>query len=118
MQKPPKKKIARAIKEHDDLGRKKPKLRHERCHGLGKHYKKRHQNKHHEGKCKKKFCDYHGLCYHDTDECNFVQACREHIQTTHRITEKQRLRQVRFVKDAKRCTKRRGLTGKEVKDLN
>eukprot|EP00957_Ditylum_brightwellii_P187616 14286359-Ditylum_brightwellii.AAC.1 len=32
--------------------------------------------------------------------------------------EQQRLWQVRFVKDAKRRAKRRGLTGKEVKDLN
>eukprot|EP00957_Ditylum_brightwellii_P074408 5653497-Ditylum_brightwellii.AAC.1 len=36
----------------------------------------------------------------------------------HRITEQQRLWQVWFVKDAKRCAKRHGLTGKEVKDLN
>eukprot|EP00957_Ditylum_brightwellii_P088239 6721969-Ditylum_brightwellii.AAC.1 len=32
--------------------------------------------------------------------------------------EQQRLRQVWFVKDAKRHAKRHGLTGKEVKDLN
>eukprot|EP00957_Ditylum_brightwellii_P033609 2548143-Ditylum_brightwellii.AAC.1 len=32
--------------------------------------------------------------------------------------EQQRLRQVRFVKDAERRAKRRDLTGKEVKDLN
>eukprot|EP00957_Ditylum_brightwellii_P048657 3691996-Ditylum_brightwellii.AAC.1 len=36
----------------------------------------------------------------------------------HRITEQQRLHQVRFVKDAKRRAKKRGLTGREVKDLN
>ena len=70
------------------------------------------------GKYKKKFCDYHGLCYHDTDKCNFVQACRKHVWPTHHIMEQQRLRQVWFVKDAKRHAKRRGLTGKEVKDLN
>eukprot|EP00957_Ditylum_brightwellii_P030560 2314927-Ditylum_brightwellii.AAC.1 len=34
------------------------------------------------------------------------------------ITEEQRLWQVRFVKDTKRQAKRRGLTGKEVKDIN
>eukprot|EP00957_Ditylum_brightwellii_P008189 619639-Ditylum_brightwellii.AAC.1 len=32
--------------------------------------------------------------------------------------EQQRLRQVRFMKDAKRRAKKRGLTGREVKDLN
>eukprot|EP00957_Ditylum_brightwellii_P064799 4916854-Ditylum_brightwellii.AAC.1 len=36
----------------------------------------------------------------------------------HRVTEQQRLWQVRFIKDTKRRAKRRGLTGKEVKDLN
>eukprot|EP00957_Ditylum_brightwellii_P138905 10587701-Ditylum_brightwellii.AAC.1 len=70
------------------------------------------------GKRKKKFCDYHGLCYHDAEECNFVQVCRKHIQSTHCITEQQRLQQVLFVKDTKRRAKKRGLTGKEVKDLN
>eukprot|EP00957_Ditylum_brightwellii_P020656 1557227-Ditylum_brightwellii.AAC.1 len=32
--------------------------------------------------------------------------------------EKQRLRQVRFVKDAERHAKKHGLTGREIKDLN
>eukprot|EP00957_Ditylum_brightwellii_P089643 6827266-Ditylum_brightwellii.AAC.1 len=36
----------------------------------------------------------------------------------HRNTEQKRLRQVWFIKDAKRRAKRRSLTGKEVKDLN
>eukprot|EP00957_Ditylum_brightwellii_P046926 3561804-Ditylum_brightwellii.AAC.1 len=36
----------------------------------------------------------------------------------HRITEQQRLWQVRFVKDAKRRAKKHGLTDREVKDLN
>eukprot|EP00957_Ditylum_brightwellii_P006092 460898-Ditylum_brightwellii.AAC.1 len=35
------------------------------------------------------------------DECNFVQSCRKNVQPTHQITEQQRLRQVRFVKDTK-----------------
>eukprot|EP00957_Ditylum_brightwellii_P188337 14338147-Ditylum_brightwellii.AAC.1 len=53
LQKPLKKKIARAMKEHDNSDRKrkhqeKPKLHHERCHGLGKR---------HQSKLKKKFCD-------------------------------------------------------------
>eukprot|EP00957_Ditylum_brightwellii_P092532 7046762-Ditylum_brightwellii.AAC.1 len=52
------------------------------------------------------------------EECNFVLACRKHFQPTHRITEHQRLWQVQFVKDAKRCAKKCYLTGKEVKDLN
>eukprot|EP00957_Ditylum_brightwellii_P109626 8361508-Ditylum_brightwellii.AAC.1 len=118
MQKPLKKKIACVIKEHGNLDRKKPKLRHKRRHSSDKRYKKRHQNKYHGGKCKKNFCNYHGLCYHDTDGCNFVQAHRKHVQPTHHIIEQQRLWQVQFVKDAKRCAKRHGLTGKEVKDLN
>eukprot|EP00957_Ditylum_brightwellii_P195881 14924344-Ditylum_brightwellii.AAC.1 len=78
MQKLLKKKIARAIEENDDSDGKKPKLCHERCHGSDKHYEKRHQNK-------------HDLCYHDTDKYDFVQACRKHVQPTHRITEQQRL---------------------------
>eukprot|EP00957_Ditylum_brightwellii_P053506 4055133-Ditylum_brightwellii.AAC.1 len=51
LQKPLKKKIACAVKDHDNLGRKrkyqdKPKLRHKRRHSLGKR---------HQSKCKKKF---------------------------------------------------------------
>eukprot|EP00957_Ditylum_brightwellii_P021789 1643985-Ditylum_brightwellii.AAC.1 len=61
----------------------------------------------------KKFCDYHGLCYHDTDKCNFVEAYRRHAQPTHCITEQQRLWQVQFVKESKRQAKKHGLTGKE-----
>eukprot|EP00957_Ditylum_brightwellii_P023445 1769342-Ditylum_brightwellii.AAC.1 len=62
------------------------------------------------GKRKKKFCDYHGLCYYDTDEHVFVQAHRKHVQSMHCITEQQRLWQVLFVKDTERCAKRRNLT--------
>eukprot|EP00957_Ditylum_brightwellii_P075877 5766814-Ditylum_brightwellii.AAC.1 len=87
----------------------KPKLYHERRHGLGKH---------HQGKRKKKYCEYYGLCYHDTDKCEFVQSHRKHVQPMHHIMEQQRLQQVQFVKDAKRQAKKRSLTGKEVKDLN
>eukprot|EP00957_Ditylum_brightwellii_P196193 14948959-Ditylum_brightwellii.AAC.1 len=36
----------------------------------------------------------------------------------HHIIEQQRLRQVWFVKDAEKRTKRRGLTGQDVKDLS
>eukprot|EP00957_Ditylum_brightwellii_P049168 3730677-Ditylum_brightwellii.AAC.1 len=50
----------------------------------------------------KKYCDYHGLCYHDTSKCNLDKSCKKHIQPAHRITEQQRLWQVRFIKDAKR----------------
>eukprot|EP00957_Ditylum_brightwellii_P181431 13820496-Ditylum_brightwellii.AAC.1 len=74
LQKPLKKKIARAIKEHDNSDKKKSKSRHETCQGQSKRYGKRilqQQSKHHGGKHKKKFCDYHGLCYHDTDKCDF-----------------------------------------------
>eukprot|EP00957_Ditylum_brightwellii_P156112 11882788-Ditylum_brightwellii.AAC.2 len=83
LQKPLKKKIAHTVKEHDNLDRKrkhqdKPKLCHERCHRLGKH---------HQSKCKKKFCDYHGLCYHAMDKYNFVQACRKHSQRKNHIME-------------------------------
>eukprot|EP00957_Ditylum_brightwellii_P063385 4811219-Ditylum_brightwellii.AAC.1 len=69
-------------------------------------------------KAQEDFFDYHDLSYHDTDKCDVVQARRKHVQPTHHITKQQRLWQVQFVKDVKRCTKRRGLTGKEVKDLN
>eukprot|EP00957_Ditylum_brightwellii_P138370 10546883-Ditylum_brightwellii.AAC.1 len=98
MQKPLKKNIACAVKEYGNLDRKrkrqdKPKSHHKRCHGLGKH----HQSKH-----KKKFCDYHGICYHNMDKCNFVQTCRKHVQPMHHITDQQRLQQARFVKEAKR----------------
>eukprot|EP00957_Ditylum_brightwellii_P181757 13846326-Ditylum_brightwellii.AAC.1 len=47
------------------------------------------------------FCNYHGLCYHGTYKCNFVQSCRKHIQPTHHIMEQQSLQQVQFVKVAK-----------------
>eukprot|EP00957_Ditylum_brightwellii_P030620 2320508-Ditylum_brightwellii.AAC.1 len=47
-----------------------------------------------------------------------MQAYRKHIQSTHCITEQQRLWQVQFAKDNKRQAKKSGLTGKEVKDLN
>eukprot|EP00957_Ditylum_brightwellii_P113376 8645286-Ditylum_brightwellii.AAC.1 len=73
---------------------------------------------HHTGKCKKKDCDYPGLCHHDTKECSFYQAGRKHIQPTHHITEQQMLQQVRFVKDAKRHAIKCGLSAKKVKDLN
>eukprot|EP00957_Ditylum_brightwellii_P104610 7971007-Ditylum_brightwellii.AAC.1 len=101
LQKPLRKKIARAEKEHDKDGQRKhqdkPKLCHKRRHSLGKH---------HQGKQKKKCCKYHGICYHGMDERDFVQSRRKHVQPTHRITEQQRLWQVWFVKDAKRQAKR------------
>eukprot|EP00957_Ditylum_brightwellii_P155050 11801935-Ditylum_brightwellii.AAC.1 len=75
MHKPLTKKIACAKKEHDNNSKEKcpdkSKWHHKRCHGLGKH---------HIGKCKKFFCDYHGLCHHDMDKCNFTQSCRKHVQ--------------------------------------
>eukprot|EP00957_Ditylum_brightwellii_P161716 12312461-Ditylum_brightwellii.AAC.2 len=68
------KKIVCAKKEHkeDRKGKchDKSKLHHKRHHNLGKCYIRKH---------KKKFCDYHGLCQHDTEECNFIQACRKHV---------------------------------------
>eukprot|EP00957_Ditylum_brightwellii_P041909 3174290-Ditylum_brightwellii.AAC.1 len=121
LQKPLKKKIARVIKEYDDLDDKKSKLHHKTHQGQSKCYERHilhQQSKHHGGKHRKKYCDYHGLCYHDTDKCDLAKSCRKHIQPTHRITEQQRLRQVWFVKDTERRTKRHGLTDKEVKDLN
>eukprot|EP00957_Ditylum_brightwellii_P008545 648091-Ditylum_brightwellii.AAC.1 len=78
MHKPLAKKIACAKKEYgEDVKGKhhgKLELRHKRHHGLGKS---------HAGKHKKKYCEYHGLCHHDTEECNFYQACRKHVQPTH-----------------------------------
>eukprot|EP00957_Ditylum_brightwellii_P177771 13541303-Ditylum_brightwellii.AAC.1 len=52
------------------------------------------------------------------EEFNIYKACRKHAQPTHHITEEQRLRQVHFVKDAKRHTKKISLSTKEFKDLN
>eukprot|EP00957_Ditylum_brightwellii_P075112 5707866-Ditylum_brightwellii.AAC.1 len=121
LQKPLKKKIAPTIKEHDKSDNNETKLRHKTRHRQSKCYGRRilrQQNKHHGGKHRKKYCGYHGLCYHDTDKCDLAKSCKKHVQPTHRITEQQRLRQVRFVKDAKRHAKRHGLTGQEVKDLN
>eukprot|EP00957_Ditylum_brightwellii_P167710 12767304-Ditylum_brightwellii.AAC.1 len=66
----------------------------------------------------KKFYDYHGVCYHDTSKCDLAKSHKKNFQPTHRTTEQQRLRQVRFVKDTERRARKRGLTGKEVKDLN
>eukprot|EP00957_Ditylum_brightwellii_P171977 13093665-Ditylum_brightwellii.AAC.2 len=109
------------MKEHDNLDDKKIKLHHKTHQDQSKHYGRRilhQQSKQHGGKQRKKNCDYHGFCYHDTSKCDLAISCKKHVQPTHRITEQQRLRQVQFVKDAKRRAKRCGLTGKEVKDLN
>eukprot|EP00957_Ditylum_brightwellii_P080004 6083855-Ditylum_brightwellii.AAC.1 len=102
------KKIGCAKKEHDKAGK-------EKHHGkLDSHHKRRHgSGKHYAGKRKKKCCDYHGLCHHDTKECNFYQAYRKHVQPTHHFTEQQRLWQVWFVKDTKRCAKKCSLSAKE-----
>eukprot|EP00957_Ditylum_brightwellii_P094865 7224643-Ditylum_brightwellii.AAC.1 len=64
------------------------------------------------------FCDCHGLCYHDMDECDFTQSCRKHVQPTHHITEHQRLWQVWCIKDTEKLAKKCSLSAKEVKDLN
>eukprot|EP00957_Ditylum_brightwellii_P198202 15102578-Ditylum_brightwellii.AAC.1 len=65
-----KKRIARAIKEHDKSDdEKKTKPRHKKHEGQTKRYGRhilRQQSKQHGGKQRKKYCDYHGLCYHDT----------------------------------------------------
>eukprot|EP00957_Ditylum_brightwellii_P030763 2330941-Ditylum_brightwellii.AAC.1 len=114
MQKPLEKRIACAIKEHGDLDNQKPKLRHKR-RKWEMHFASAKQTA--WGQAKKK-CDYHGLCYHDTSKCDLTKSHKKHVQPTHRITEQQRLRQVWFVKDAKRRAKRRSLTVQEVKDLN
>eukprot|EP00957_Ditylum_brightwellii_P111834 8529870-Ditylum_brightwellii.AAC.1 len=69
MQKPLKKKIARAIKKHDNLDDKKSKSRHKTRQGQSKRYGRRilcQQSKHHGRKRREKYCDYHGLCYHGT----------------------------------------------------
>eukprot|EP00957_Ditylum_brightwellii_P003347 253213-Ditylum_brightwellii.AAC.1 len=122
LQKPLKKRIACAIKEHEESDNKKTtKPHHKRRKGQTKHYKRRtlhQQSKQHGGRRRKKYCDYHGTCYHDTSECDIAKSCKKHVQSMHRITEQQRLRQVRFVKDAGRRAKKRSLTGREVKDLN
>eukprot|EP00957_Ditylum_brightwellii_P130593 9961692-Ditylum_brightwellii.AAC.1 len=58
LQKPLKKKIAHAIKEHDDLDNKKSKSRHETRQGQSKHYRRlilHQQSKHYGGKCRKKY---------------------------------------------------------------
>eukprot|EP00957_Ditylum_brightwellii_P085996 6542447-Ditylum_brightwellii.AAC.2 len=65
-----------------------------------------------------KFCDYYGLCYHDTDKFNFTQSCRKHVQPMQCITEQQRLQQVWFVKNAEKQAKKCNRSAKEVKDLN
>eukprot|EP00957_Ditylum_brightwellii_P210593 15365162-Ditylum_brightwellii.AAC.1 len=90
------KKIACAQKEHDESkGDGKA-----RCLEKLKLHNKRHNGngKCHAGKCKKKHCNYHGLCHHDTEECQYYKACRKHVQLTHHITEEQRLRQVCFLR--------------------
>eukprot|EP00957_Ditylum_brightwellii_P152128 11583023-Ditylum_brightwellii.AAC.1 len=116
MHKPLAKKIACVKKDHDDATEdrkvrchEKSDLCHEKHHGYGKYYAR---------KCKKKFCNYHGLCHRNTKERNYYQAHRKHIQHTHCIIEEQRLRHVHFVKDAKRGTKKCSLSTREVKDLN
>eukprot|EP00957_Ditylum_brightwellii_P114077 8697930-Ditylum_brightwellii.AAC.1 len=108
LQKLLRKKIACARKEHGNNRKEtcqdKPKSHHERRHSL---------EKCHQGKRKKKYCNYHGLCYHGMGKCNFVQSHRKHVQPMHHIMEQQRLKQVWLVKDTKRRAKKCGLTGKE-----
>ena len=74
LQKLLRKMIACAKKEHDKDGKRKhqdkPMLHHKRRHS---------PEKCHQAKRKKKYCDYHGLCYHGTDKCDFVQSHRKHI---------------------------------------
>eukprot|EP00957_Ditylum_brightwellii_P134124 10225366-Ditylum_brightwellii.AAC.1 len=86
MHNPLAKKIAHAKKEHDEG-------RNKKCHGKSGSYHARYhgQGNCHAGKCKKKYCDYHEFCHHDTKECNNYQACRKHVQPTHCITEEQKL---------------------------
>eukprot|EP00957_Ditylum_brightwellii_P023086 1741672-Ditylum_brightwellii.AAC.1 len=122
LQKLLKKRIARALKDHEESVDKiliKP--RYKRRKGQTKRYGRcisHQQSKQVGGRQRKKFCDYHGTCHHDTSKCNLAKSCKKHVHLTHRITEQQRLRQVWFVKDAEKRAKKRGLTGKEVKDLN
>eukprot|EP00957_Ditylum_brightwellii_P085644 6515181-Ditylum_brightwellii.AAC.1 len=82
MHKPLAKKIDCAKKEHDKAGKEKhhgkSELHHERYHSSGKL---------HAGKRKKKYCNYHDLCYHDTKEYNYYQDHRKHTQPTQCITE-------------------------------
>eukprot|EP00957_Ditylum_brightwellii_P154989 11796423-Ditylum_brightwellii.AAC.1 len=70
LQKPLKKRIARVLKDHGEPDDKKPiKPRYKRREGQTKRYGRRilrHQSKQVEGGQRKKFCDYHGTCYHDT----------------------------------------------------
>eukprot|EP00957_Ditylum_brightwellii_P120702 9206554-Ditylum_brightwellii.AAC.1 len=111
------KKLAHTQKNHDEATKSNGKARHhvklESCHN--RHHGSR---KHHTRKCKKKHCNYHGLCHQSTEECDIYKACRKYVVPAHCITEKQRLRQVHFIKDTKRCTKKHSLSAKEVKDLN
>eukprot|EP00957_Ditylum_brightwellii_P083212 6326727-Ditylum_brightwellii.AAC.1 len=88
--------LACAKKDHDKASRDGT----GKCHGKSElHHKRFHRpGKLHAGKCKKKSCNYHGLCHHDTKACNYYQACRKH--------------------NAKRCVKKHSLSTKEVKDLN
>eukprot|EP00957_Ditylum_brightwellii_P190850 14530477-Ditylum_brightwellii.AAC.1 len=69
-------------------------------------------------KAKEEFCNYHGLCHHDTDEFKYVCTHRKHAHPIHCIMEEQRLSHICFVKDAKICTKKPDLNAKEVKNLN
>eukprot|EP00957_Ditylum_brightwellii_P193294 14717496-Ditylum_brightwellii.AAC.1 len=92
------KKIACAKKDHnEEKGDRK--VRHhaklELC------YKRHHgHGKHHTGKYRKKFYNYHGLCHHEMEKCDYYQAHKKHPHPTHYITDKLRLRQIHFVKDA------------------
>eukprot|EP00957_Ditylum_brightwellii_P115861 8837951-Ditylum_brightwellii.AAC.1 len=96
LQKPLKKRIAHVIKEHDKLDDdKKTKLRLKKREGQTKRYGRHilhQQSKQHENKQRKKYCDYHGLCYHDKFKYDLAKSCKKHVQPMHRITEQQRLR--------------------------
>eukprot|EP00957_Ditylum_brightwellii_P161646 12307161-Ditylum_brightwellii.AAC.1 len=82
LQKPLKKRIARALKDYEESDDKKPiKPRYKRRKGQTKRYGRRisrQQSKQVGGRQRKKFYDYHGACYHDTSECDLAKSCKKH----------------------------------------
>eukprot|EP00957_Ditylum_brightwellii_P189670 14437911-Ditylum_brightwellii.AAC.1 len=74
--------MARFLKEHEESDDKKLiKPRHKRREGQTKRYERRisrQQSKQHGVRQRKKFCDYHGTCYHDTFKCNRAKSHKKH----------------------------------------
>eukprot|EP00957_Ditylum_brightwellii_P143343 10920104-Ditylum_brightwellii.AAC.1 len=78
LQTPLQKRIAHAIKEHDESDdNKKPQAASQKTQRTDQALWKTHFTSAKQtawGKQRKKYCVYHGLCYHETSKCNLAKS--------------------------------------------